>query len=378
MASMISALPLLVLSLVGPVPPARAQELDVVEAAARIIEERVPAGVQEGGLDRAAIEGMTRWLDEATGVPGNALLTEEQHAELQQRLRGERFGLGIEFTVAPGRGLLVTGVRPGSPAAASSVHPGDIIVAIDDRAFIGQPGPAIVAMVAERTRRGGPVALDLKRGDEALHRQTLQPAAFTAPPARVTRDDDHLQVVIDVVGDGVAELVRGELETAPQAVVLDLRDVSEGRLDSALALAGLFVGPDRPLLWTVDPSGARQAHHSRGSAAFFGPLIVLVNRGTAGVAEALVAALDSGASTTVAGTRTAGVASVPSFHPLGDGLVLQLADTALLSADGGSWAGRGLAPDLLVEPVQVPLVGPVRATPPDIQLDAALRYVGAR
>lgn len=366
-------------------PGVRAAEDDVVGAAAKVIEARLPARVDAPALRVAAIEGMTRWLDEQTGVPGNAVLTEAEFQARQARLRGERHGLGIEFTVAAGRGLLVTEVFAGSPSAVGGIAPGDLVVAIDDRPFTGLAGPGIhLAVEGLATRpRGAPVVLDLRREGGALRRLELVPGPFTAPPARVTTDDDRVVVRLDVVGPGVAEVAAAAIEDlGGRALVLDLRDVSDGALEHVVALASIFLDRGHPVLRTVDPAGRTDTLvtpplASASAPRHAGRLAVLVNRGTSGPAEALASALRADGRALLVGTRTAGRASQPSFHPIGDGLVLQLADTTLLAGDGTTWTGQGLAPDLVVEPIQVPLVGPVRAGFPDIQLETALRYLAA-
>ena len=66
-----------------------------------------------------------------------------------------------------------------------------------------------------------------------------------------------------------------------------------------------------------------------------------------------------------------------SLHPLGDDLVLRLADVHLRSPAGRSWAPRGLAPDVTVEHPDVLLPpGGVYALP-DLQLEAAIRLLRA-
>ncbi len=357
------------------------EPVGVVDAAATVIEARMPAAFSREALDRAALDGVARWLDAQTGGQGNDVLTKEEADARQARLRGQRFGLGIEYTVAAGRGLLVTGVLPGAPAADVDLREGDVIVAVDDRSFTGLSGAAIVRAVREQLDSGRErgVELDVRRQSVPLQHVVLHAQSFDAPAAGLTRHDDHLVARLDVVGAGVARRIADALESdAPDLFVLDLRDVDDGELADAVSLVDLFVGPGQAVLMTVDPAGRSTSLRTAAASVWEGELVVLVNRGTAGVAEAVASALRTRAGAVLAGTRTAGIATQPSFHPLGDGLVLKLADTALRAADGSSWAGAGLAPDLVVEPLQIPVVGPVRDHVVDIQLDAALRYVGAR
>ncbi|MCK6504861.1 S41 family peptidase [Myxococcota bacterium] len=359
---------------------ADAAEADVVQAATRIIEARMPGRADPDALRLAALQGMASWLDAQAGAPGNAVLTVAEDRARQARLRGERTGMGVEYTVATGRGLLVTEVFPGSPAAGAALLAGDLVVAVDDHPFTGLAAPAIQQLVDARVLagRGRGVVLDVRREEGPLRRLELRPGTFVVPPARVTTDDARLVLRLDVLGPGTPAVVSQALAQAGgRLVVLDLRDVREGTLAAVAGLAGAFLGPDQPVARTVDPSGRVDAVKSTGERAHAGRIAVLVNRGTAGPAEALAAALRDQGRAAVVGTRTAGHAALESHHPLGDGLVLQLADTMLLAADGTSWAAGGVQPDLVVEPVQVPLVGPLRTGFPDIQLEAAHRFLVA-
>jgi len=260
--------------------------------------------------------------------------------------------------------------------------PGDVVVALLDHPFTGMAGPAIQQVLddqARHTRAGAEaVTLDLRREDGALRRLSLSPGPFEVAPARVTMDDAYVLVRIAVLGPGTADVVAAAVADAGRRpVILDLRDLAEGTVEDAVAVAGLFLPAGQVVLRTVDPAGLGDTRTTAGRKPWRGRLAVMVNHGSAGLAEALASALRTGARAAVVGTRTAGVATQPSFHPLGQGLVLQLADTTLIAGDGGSWARTGLAPDLVVEPIGVPLVGRVPSAFPDIQLEAALRYLAS-
>lgn len=357
--------------------PARAG--DVVEQAARLIQHNMPRSVDARALEDAAIEGMVRWLDQEVGE-GNAILKRADYEALQARLRGERIGLGIEFTVASGRGLLVAAVVDGSPAALAGIQPGDLVVGIDDTPFIGATAQGIFAVVSELADRAvqRPVRLDIRQESGELRPVSLVPASFRSPTVTVLEDEDRLVLRLHAIGPSTAaQLGAGLGRAAGRAVVLDLRDLSDGRLEDLPAVAGVFLGPGRPLLTVRPPQGEPRAVQSSGSAVGPDKVLVLVNRGTAGLAEGLALALRAHDHAVVVGTRTAGRASHPSFHPLEGDRVLRLADTLLLAADGASWGLQGVQPDLVVEPLQVPLVGASRAGLPDIQVEAGLRFLAA-
>ena len=78
-----------------------------------------------------------------------------------------------------------------------------------------------------------------------------------------------------------------------------------------------------------------------------GPLVVLVNGGTSGAAEALVAALRKAGAALVIGSPTAGAAMTFKEFPLKDGERLLIA-TAPVKVDGQALPTGGLKPDIAV------------------------------
>lgn len=261
--------------------PGRGEEPDIVRTAARVIEERMQDGADARLLREAAVQGMARWLDEQSGTEGNGLLTQAEYEQLMARLRGERVGLGIEFTVAPGRGLLVAEVVEGSVADTSGLRPGDLVVAIDDLPFTGVSAQGILAVVAELADRPRDqlVVLDLRREDGALRRVELRPSPYRAPMVSVDQAEDRLILRVGVIGPGTAQAVGRALRPlGERTLVLDLRDLDEADLEALSELAGVFLGPDVTVLRTLDPKGQARTIRSRGDALVDRRIVVLINR----------------------------------------------------------------------------------------------------
>ena len=106
-------------------------------------------------------------------------------------------------------------------------------------------------------------------------------------------------------------------------------------------------------------------------------VVVLVNQGTQGVAEAFAAALKDNGRCVLVGTRSAGRAVDSSVYPAGRGFVMKVADIHLASPSGVSWSDRGLNPNVVVESTGLSLpVGGI-ASPPDLQRDTAIRLISS-
>lgn len=79
------------------------------------------------------------------------------------------------------------------------------------------------------------------------------------------------------------------------------------------------------------------------------PVAVLVNRQTAGAAEALAAVLRETGTGLVLGSKTAGQAAVAEEFPLKNGQRLRIATAPVRLGDGSVLAAQGVKPDIQVD-----------------------------
>jgi Peptidase family S41 len=157
-------------------------------------------------------------------------------------------------------------------------------------------------------------------------------------------------VRVERVGDGLAKAVREACDKLAatnklDGVILDLRYASGDDYASAAASAELFIKKDQPLLdW-----GSGMVRSKDTSAALSLPVAVLVNRQTAGAAEALAAVLRETGAGLILGTRTAGQAMIAQEFPLKNGERLRIATGPIQMGDGSTLSAQGLKPDITVE-----------------------------
>lgn len=360
----------------GFVGQAVAADDDAFEAAMRILAERYPAEMKSGDLYRAAISGMASRADQAGGTEGSAVLNERDMARLAARQRGEREGIGVQFFVVPGQGLVVNQVFPDSTAEKAGIRAGDLVVGVNDVPLTGQSGPAILGMLHEV--QPPKVVLDVRRQGAPTRTLTVPWGSYWLKAVEPCVGTEVQCLVIEHLGVGSAEaLAQALARLNPSAgLLIDLRMCDEGVLDEMLAAADLFLESGEVIVQrTIQGESATQVSTARSGDAWGGRLVVLVDDGTQGLAEAFAAALREQAGARLVGTSTGGRASTESYYPLGDGLTLRLADVQLRSPSGRTWAGRGLAPDVVVQhpDMLLPATGPRDL--PDLQLDAAIRMV---
>ncbi len=358
---------------------ARAQDAadDAFPLFVQIVEQRLGDQVDRDELYRAALDGAAAYLDDRFGTVGNQILTRAEYESADAWDRGHRVGIGVEFEIVAGQGLLVTEVFSGSAAKDVGLVRGDLVISLDGQPFTGQPPTAIhqvVARSASTTHR-----LDVRRLDGSVRRFTVAQGPYQIDTTSLVTGSDPPEIRIHFFGEGTAQQLRALIAQLgnPEAIVLDLRDNEGGVLSEMVAVAGLFLEEGSLVVQRSTADGRTMASTTESPPIFGGRLGVVVNGGTRGLAEAFVASLQDHQRAIVVGTNTAGQATLPSFYPLGTDLVLELQDQFLRSPVGRDWSRRGIEPHQLVASPQLTLPGSQGLAPPDLQRDAARKLISS-
>jgi carboxyl-terminal processing protease len=115
----------------------------------------------------------------------------------------------------------------------------------------------------------------------------------------------------------VTRLIKKLEQEKAGGIILDLRSNPGGSLEEAIKFTGLFI-KDGPVVLARSPDGNVSVDTDTDSSVLYdGPLIVLVNRGSASAAEIAAAALqDYGRALVVGDTSTHGKGTVQNLNPL--------------------------------------------------------------
>ena len=135
------------------------------------------------------------------------------------------------------------------------------------------------------------------------------------------------------------------------AIVLDLRGCAESNdFATAAEMAGRFVAKGKPLFKLVGPGGKEvRAFMSNQDATYAGLLVVLIDRETAGAAEAVAGVLRHSDKSILIGESTAGRPFDYAELPLPSGNILSVAVAEAALPDQSPLSRNGLEPDLPVE-----------------------------
>jgi carboxyl-terminal processing protease len=268
--------------------------------------------------------------------------------------------------------MRVLSVRPGSPADRAGVRSGWYLRTIAERAaremtasraaraLAGAEGSTVKVAVV---KPGDPkkIELELKR-----ERPPAQPLLASQPRPRLV----HVRLLrIDAEA---LEALRRSLKQAPpdSLILLDLRENAGGSYEEAVRLANLFI-EDGVLGRLRERDRERAVYEARGKdRAWSGEVVALVDRGTAGAAEMVAAALKSRGRARLLGEKTAGVGAFQEILELPNGGALRLSVAKYQDPNGQAWHGEGIVPDQVIEP-------PKTAAGPDPVLDKVLEILAA-
>jgi carboxyl-terminal processing protease len=309
--------------------------------------------VDQGAVDPekqtyAAIEGM---LDSLGDEGHTRFLTPEEREQNHEGLSGTYVGIGVQLEDKEDE-VLVAAPIEGSPAEEAGIESGDVVVAVDGESVRGEDISEVVQKV--KGPEGSQVRLTVLRdGEERVF--YLERAEIEVPVtswARIPDTDVALVRLASFTNDSARE-VRDAFEEAQAAgarrFILDLRDNPGGRLDQAVEIAGDFLKAGSVVYIRQEASGEREKIEVEdGAEPIGGPLVVLVNSGSASSSEILAGALRDNDRATVIGETTFGTGTVLSEFTLRDGSAILLGVAEWLTPDGDFIRETGIAPDVKV------------------------------
>jgi carboxyl-terminal processing protease len=299
----------------------------------------------------AVTNGALRGLLESLDADSSYLSPEDYKAYKADQ--GGKAQAGINVSKRYGYATVVS-VVPGGPADKAGLVDGDILEAIEGQdtreislAMIrlmleGAPGSTLTVGVV-RSSRNEPEKISMTRSLQApppVAEALYENASILYLKPEVL-DHDHV--------NEVETKLKGMQKAGNKKVLLDLRDAAAGDMAEAVRLANFLLksgtiatleGQKFPKqVFTADPAKTIQAT---------APVVVLVNRGTAGPAELVAAALEDNKRADVVGERTFGEGTQQKTFDLPDGAALILSVAKYESPDGKKLQDDGVTPNVLV------------------------------
>jgi carboxyl-terminal processing protease len=295
----------------------------------------------------------------AIGDPYTRMLRPADFAALRESNEGTVSGVGLQLGLRQGdQQVVVIAPLDDSPAAEAQIPSGAEVLSVDGRstADLGLEGsaallrgaPGSVVEVLLREKGGAPREVRLTRRTVDLlpvRSQRLRVQGHDLGYLRITQFSEP---VPSQVAEALQAFRRASGGTQPvEGLILDLRNNSGGLVSAGLAVANGLLG-GAPIVETMDRSGITASQQSSAEQLFSGPMITLVNGGTASASEILAGALQDNGRSRLVGGQTFGKGLIQTLIPLGDGSGLAVTVAHYLTPSGRDIQSLGITPDLLL------------------------------
>ena len=294
----------------------------------------------------AAIDSMLAPL----GDPYTRLLRPADYATLRSNTKGTVTGVGLQLGLqASDQTIVVIAPLDGSPAAEAGITSGTAVVAVNGKltAELGLDQTAAVLRGEAGTRvllrldtNGKEKEIELQRRQvdlKPVRVSTRQAGGHTLGYLRITQFSEPVPEQ--------TEQALSSLEVQGiDGLILDLRNNSGGLVSAGVAVANAFL--DRQaVVETQDRQGLSSPVQAGPGQLYAGPMLTLVNGGTASASEILAGALQDNGRSPLAGGRTFGKGLIQTLINLGDTSGLAVTVARYLTPSGRDIQNQGIEPN---------------------------------
>ena len=322
------------------------KNLYLLEAVIRLIrndyiEEKEPVRVMEGSY-----KGLVNSLDSLSSY-----LDAESTTKYLDRRAGPLLEPGMVLFKRYGAFPQVTGIIENSPAEKKGLEIGDLITEVGGRSTPAMSLMEVTLLLGDR--EGTPLSLKILRGEKTIELELERAQLYSGPVSfEEIKNTSGILRIHQLYPPCVSEV---EKRLAPPAgkgkkpLILDLRNCREGSFEEARQLINLFLQSEK--IGTFERRGGESEIIPSPEEPLLGglPLIVWINQGTSGPAEAVAAVLKDFKRARLVGLPTPGLAARYEYYPLEDGTSVLLTSGVFSLNSGVTLWEQGAEPDVPVE-----------------------------
>ena len=295
------------------------------------------------------------WMLAPIGDPYTRLLRPDDFRALKASTQGSVSGVGLQLGIPKSdTAIVVIAPLEGSPAAEAGIVSGTELLRVDGTptADLGLESTAArlrgdagtVVLLELRAPGGRSREVELRRRQVDLlpvRSRLIEQAGHKLGYLRITQ-------FAEPVPQQVAESLEQLQQQGMEALVLDLRNNSGGLVSAGLAVADQLLD-GAAIVETRNREGFSDPQQANRGLLYGGPMLTLVNSGTASASEILAGALQDDERSQLLGSRTFGKGLIQTLIGLGgDGSGLAVTVARYVTPSGRDIQNLGIEPNQLL------------------------------
>ena len=318
----------------------------------RIRQKTLQKQIETSDEAYSAIEDMLKPLED----PFTRILRPKDYQLLKTSNFGSEInGVGLQLGEDEmTKEIKVISTLAGSPAEEAGIISGDKIDKVDGIScsdlglantaskLRGESGTKVLVQITSISDVSKEIDLERRSVDlRPVRTKRLRDDSHTIGYLRITQFSESVPEKIE---EALQELKDKEVE----GVILDLRNNSGGLVSSGIAVAESFLS-EQPIVETKDRNGIKDAIISQKNTFFDGPMVTLVNKGTASASEILAGSLQDNKRSILMGKQTYGKGLIQSLKSLGEDSGIAITVASYLTPQGNNTQGLGITPDKILD-----------------------------
>lgn len=320
--------------------------IDVINEVKSKLQGNYYTKVSDAVLQSTTLDDLFKALND----PYSAYFTSQEYDDFLGTVNSSFTGIGISVEVVA-QGVKVTTVYDKTPAKTVGIKIGDIITGADGHALAGATTEEAVSYI--KGEAGTSVSLVILRGTSTLN-FTVTREQISLPTVIYKVLSNHIGYVqINVFGDKTTSEFKAAIDSLKKkkvdSYVIDLRSNPGGYLETALEIAGFFIGDKTAMQVKSNDSDNFDLYAYKQPYVIDKPVTFLTNEYSASASEVLSAAVKDYKKAFFIGKKTYGKGVAQQIMELSNNDWLKLTVFEFLSPKGKTINHVGVSPDLKVD-----------------------------